>query len=308
MKYESIHAIINPNSSGGATGRNWQDLETEVRKNIGSFSFEFTDMPGSATKLTAAAIKENVHSIIVVGGDGTVSEAVNGYFSDKGKKKSTLSILNLGTGGDFCRTLGIPSDIHLALENFKKNRLTKVDVGHLEYKTKNGDAGERYFVNVAGCGMAGEVVEAVNKSAKRFGAFSYYLAATGKLLKYKNKKIRISMNGGPFQSHSIVTLAICNGQFFGGGMQIAPNSEITDGLFHITVLEDWSMAQKILLSRHLYNGGIYNCAGVKTYTCNKIVVEPEDPRDVILIDSDGDCPGILPMKAEVIPQAIHFRV
>lgn len=308
MNYQKSHVIINPRAAGGSATERWKTIEPEVKQTIGEFSWQFTDKSGAAIQMTSDALEKGAKSIIVIGGDGTVSEAVNGFLTSQAGKKATLSILNLGTGGDFCRTLGVPSDYHIALDSYKKGRTIQVDAGKIEFVDFNGKPGTRFFVNVAGCGMAGEVVQAVNQSSKRFGGFSYYLGALGKLFSYKNKHVSYSVDGGPFEEKNIVTLAVCNGQFFGGGMQISPAAEINDGFFHITVLDNWSIGQKVMNSRNMYNGTVYGLTGVLSMKAKTITVNPVEKGDQILIDSDGDCPGMLPFKATVLPKAVSFRI
>lgn len=251
MFKSKFHFIINPKSSGGSLGRAWPDLQALIRSELRDFTYEFTDGRGAGTKLAARALREQKPDVVVVvGGDGTVSEVVNGYFEPGvPKKKPPIAILNKGTGGDFCRTIGMPSDPHLALETIKNGRDISVDVGKLSFLDHDDQKVERYFINIAGCGMAGEVVQSVNQSSKRFSGFSYFLASAGKLLAYRNKPVRISWDDGTVTEHKIVTVAVCNGQFFGGGMQISPRSEISDGMFDVVLINDWNIAQSLWYRR-----------------------------------------------------------
>lgn len=303
------HFLINPKSSGGYTGRNWSDLQAIIQKHIGEFTYEFTDSPGAATRLATRALKSKPDLLVVVGGDGTISETVNGYFQPGvPKRRVPIAILNQGTGGDFCRTLGVPTDLHLALQTIKSGRDVACDVGRLQFLDNNGSETTRYFVNVAGCGMAGEVVDAVNKSKKRFGGFSYFVTSAGKLLSYRKRKIRVHWDDGSRSEHRIVSLAICNGQFFGGGMQVSPYSEISDGQFEVVLIQDWNILQSLWYSKNLYNGSIAACRGVDTRTAQKIRVEPVLEGESVLMDIDGENAGRLPLTAEIQPAAIHFRI
>ncbi|MCR9143504.1 MAG: diacylglycerol kinase family lipid kinase [bacterium] len=303
------HFLINPKSSGGYTGRNWSDLQAVIRKQVGDFTYEFTDSPGAATRLAARALKNKVDLIAVVGGDGTISETVNGFFEPGvPKRKVPVAILNQGTGGDFCRTLGVPTDLHLALQTIKSGRDVACDVGRVQFVANDGSEATRYFVNVAGCGMAGEVVEAINKSKKRFGGFSYFLTSAGKLLSYRKRAIRVQWDDDSRTEHRIVSLAICNGQFFGGGMQVSPYSELSDGKFEIVLIQDWNIVQSLWYSKNMYNGSIGACRGVDMRSATRITVEPVREGESVLIDIDGESPGRLPLTAEIQPAAVHFRI
>ncbi len=303
------HFLINPKSSGGYTGRNWSDLQAVIRKNIGDFSYEFTDSPGAATRLAARALKSKIDVLVVVGGDGTISEAVNGFFQPGVPQRIVpIAILNQGTGGDFCRTLGVPTDLHLALQTIKSGRDIPCDAGKLQFLGADGSEITRYFINVAGCGMAGEVVEAINKSKKRFGGLSYFLTSAGKLLSYRKRRVRVHWDDESQSEHRIVTLAICNGQFFGGGMQVSPYSELADGKFEVVLIQDWNILQSLWYSKNMYNGSIGSCRGVDMRPTTKIRVEAVNEGDAVLIDVDGENAGRLPLTAEIQPASIHFRI
>lgn len=309
MLRRKYHFIINPRSAGGAAGRGWQELETTIRKHLGEFTYDFTDAPGAASRIAARALKDKPDCIVVIGGDGTISETIDGLFQPGGpRQKPPVAVLNRGTGGDFCRSLGVPADLNLALERVRNGRDTPVDVGRIEFQNRDGSPAARHFINIAGCGMAGDVVARVNQSAKRFGGFSYFLASTAALLSYRNKGVRVEWEDGRSSEHRIVTLAICNGQFFGGGMQISPESRLGDGQFDVVFIEDWSMAQSLWYSKNLYNGTISSCPGVSVRRATRLKVTPLPGEAPALIDCDGEDVGMIPLSAELIPAAATFRI
>lgn len=310
MDFDEIHLIINPKSAGGSAGSRWQEIESLLKKNnMPKYSFQVTGKQGDASLFAKQATEEGVKTIVVVGGDGTISEVVNGYCSvDNSSQNTSIVILNMGTGGDFCRTLGVPSDPNLSIQKIFDGKEVLIDVGKIQYTTMDGERKDRFFNNIVGCGMAGKVVYDVNRSTKKFGAFSYYLGALGNLFNYKNKEIKVKFDNYFEQTISIVTLAVCNGQFFGGGMQINPEAQLTDGLFNITVIENWSLLEKMIQSSKLYNGTILNCKNVLSYQAKKVLVEPIDPNDQIFIDSDGEDIGIVPFTAEILPSRVRFKI
>jgi YegS/Rv2252/BmrU family lipid kinase len=307
MPNSEYHVIVNPVSSGGEAGRRWPETESKIRNALKDFSFELTHAGGDGERLAASAVHAGVKTLIVVGGDGTLSEVANGILQFAPEQRPSLAVLNYGTGGDFVRTTGAPADLSLMLEKIKMRREINIDAGRISFTNHQGLSARRHFINIAGCGLAGSVVNAVNQASKRFGAFTYFASSLSSAVTYKNPRVRISIDDGPFTTETITTLAVCNGQFFGGGMQIAPDASITDGLLNITILGDWSLAQKVKYSRNLYNGTITHCYGVKSFQARTIRVEPDIMRP-ILIDCDGECPGQLPMTAEVLPGAIRLIV
>lgn len=304
---QSIQFIINPRSGGGTVGKNWDSIQERLERSLGKFEFIFTSKKGSGSELGKQFADEGRQILVIVGGDGTVSEVVDGVM--RGKTKPKLGILNLGTGGDFSRTIGIPGDLDLAIEKIKANTTRLVDVGRIEYYDPIlKQEKDRYFINVAGCGMAGEVVYTVNRSSKRFGAFSYYLGSAANILKYKNKIVKIQLDHKEPIERKITTLAICNGQFFGGGMQISPQSEISDGYFDVVILGDWNLLQKAYYSKNFYNGTILETNKVESYRCKVVEVYPLGEDSPVRIDCDGEDLGVIPMRAEILSSAIGFLV
>jgi YegS/Rv2252/BmrU family lipid kinase len=304
MSYESIHFIINPSSGGGNAGKIWAQARNYIEKNIGAFSFEYTAQKGHAIELAKRA-SEKAQKIISIGGDGTLSEVIMGVVQS-GSSATLVGVLNLGTGGDFCRTVGITSNLQASLEKIKNNNYKNIDIGHIIYKTSEDRSEERYFINVAGCGMAGNVVKTINVSKKMFGSFSYYLSSLQNLFSYKNKKIQLTIDGIDKGEFQVVTAAICNGKYFGGGMHISPLSDLTDGLFHITIIGNWSLFEKVLYSMNLYGNKLLSLPKVSSFTGKKITIQPLEGELPALIDSDGEDIGVIPMTLEILPGALKF--
>ncbi|MDX1960882.1 MAG: diacylglycerol kinase family lipid kinase [Leptospiraceae bacterium] len=302
-----IHFIVNPSSGGGSTGKTWAQVRNFIEDRLKKISFEFTGSKGHGVELAKRACENGVEKIVVIGGDGSISEVVTGVMQSE-KKNSSIGILNFGTGGDFCRTLGVAADLKIAVDKIAEGNTITADIGKVTFHDKEGKLAHRNFINITGCGMAGEVARTINKSKKVFGGFSYYLSSLQNLLSYKNKKVRLLLDDNREYSFTAVTVAVCNGQYFGGGMQINPEAQISDGLFHITVVEDWSILQKILYSARLYNGTILTAPNVHSLTAKKIVILPKEGEEAAIIDSDGEDVGSIPMTVELIPNAVRFIV
>jgi diacylglycerol kinase (ATP) len=306
MSYDPIHFIINPTSGGGSSGKTWAQARAFIESSLGTFSFEFTGGKGHGIELARRA-SDKAKKIIAIGGDGTISEIVSGIIQS-GNKNIELGVLNLGTGGDFCRTLQISSNINKGLEKLKSGKAIETDIGSITYIGNNNKFEERYFINIAGCGMAGEVVRTINKSKKLFGSFSYYLSSVQNLFSYKNKKLLISIDDGNPMEFVAVTVAVCNGKYFGGGMQISPNSEISDGFLNITIIGDWNIFEKILYSSKLYGNKILKVPKVTSFLAKKIEIKNSDDESPAFIDSDGEDVGIIPMTVKIIPKAVKFII
>ncbi|MBI3665932.1 MAG: acylglycerol kinase family protein [Acidobacteria bacterium] len=111
-------AVANPRSASGKTGRRWPQIAAALAARLGPVETQFTEQPGHAIALTRDLLEQGYERIIAVGGDGTINEVTNGFLRDDQPVRpgACLGILPLGTGGDFRRTLGVPSDFREALE------------------------------------------------------------------------------------------------------------------------------------------------------------------------------------------------
>src|SRR5689334_273992 len=218
--------IINPASASGATAEAWSQLASDLRSQFGAFQNVFTEAPGHATTLAADAARKGVKFIIACGGDGTVSEVANGILSSG--KDVELGILPSGTGGDFRRTLEIPSRARDAARILRTGRTARIDVGRVSYVDQNGHDAMRYFVGVASCGMSTKVIERVKADRVSFASALVQTAM-------RNEPVRLVVQlDDSHERHLVVSnLCVANARYFGGGMKIAPDAKLTDGKFDV---------------------------------------------------------------------------
>src|SRR5829696_2724910 len=160
--------IVNPSSASGSTGEAWPQMASDLRSQFGAFKVLFTKQPGDAAALANEAARKGARFIIACGGDGTVSEVTNGILSSG--KDVELGILPSGTGGDFRRTLEIPSQTRAAARVLRTGRTVRIDVGRVSFVDHNGAEAMRYFVGVASCGMSTKVIERVKAEKISFAA------------------------------------------------------------------------------------------------------------------------------------------
>jgi len=304
-----ITTIVNPTSASGKTGREWHKIDSIMRGIFGhKFETCFTEGRNHATEITRECLARGTESVVVVGGDGTVNEVVNGFFIDDHPVNPTaaLGIISCGTGKDFVRTLGVPPEPQAAVEMIANRKVRVCDVGKVSCMDFDGITHQRYFVNVADLGFGAEVAERVNKSSKALGGFlTFYLGLVTTLITYKNKKIRYTVDDQAPEELQVNSINIANGRWFGGGMQIAPEAQIDDGLFDIVIIQALGPLGVLTNTPRLYNGTIKEHPKVKYLKGKKIVVETEDR---VLLEADGEQPGILPATFEILPKALNIIV
>ncbi len=301
-------AIVNPRSAGGATGRGWPRLHQRLVQALGDVDVIFTDRPNAATFLTQQALESGATTIVSVGGDGTHNEVVNGFFREDRPLSTTaaLGIVPAGTGGDLRRSFGWSAEPREAIARIQRGERRRVDVGKLSFTDNAGLSAVRYFLNIASFGISGEVDARANRSSKRLGGkLSFALASLRALASYTDRRVRLSLDDGPPTELDITTVAVCNGQYFGGGMWVAPTAKLDDGLFDLTVWSGFGLSDFVLRSQHLYEGTHVNLRETTTARAKRVRAESDA---VVLLDVDGEQPGRLPATFEILPLALWVCV
>jgi YegS/Rv2252/BmrU family lipid kinase len=251
-------------------------------------------------------LSEGAELIICVGGDGTLNEVVNGFMDESGpiRNDALLGFVPNGTGCDFIKTVPIPARIEQSLDTIKEGYTKVIDVGRLRHHNDHGLPVIRYFHNMVSFGLGGEVDERVNKSSKTLGPFiSFIWATVASVLLYGKKKMHIQIDNSYDREVIAWNIAVANGQYHGGGMLVAPDAVIDDGLFHITVIGNLSLGEVFRNLPKLYNGRIKDVKDVSILT-GKTISAFSDER--VLLDCDGEQPGCLPIVANIIPAALRM--
>ena len=293
--------IVNPASAGGSTGEAWPQIASDLRSQFGAFKPVFTKHRGDAATLAAEAARKGAKFIIACGGDGTVSEVANGILSSG--KDAELGILPSGTGGDFRRTLEIPSQSRAAARVLNTGRTVRIDVGRVSFVDHSGAEAMRYFVGVASCGMSTRVIERVKAEKISFAA-SLVQAAI------RNEPTRLVVQLDDSHDHHLVVLNLCiaNARYFGGGMKIAPDAKLTDGKFDVVGVGDLSALKIFTSAPRVYLGSHLSMPEVSHALARKVTVRPPDRGTEVALEVDGELPGRLPATFQIIPEALRVRV
>jgi YegS/Rv2252/BmrU family lipid kinase len=298
--------IVNPHAARGAVGKNWAQIKDLAERRLGSFKFFLTTAPGEATQLAEFAVSQGAQTVVCVGGDGTLNEVINGLMQEQGPRNPQvqLGFIPNGTGCDLRKTLLIPSDPEEALKVIQEGRARPMDLGRLTYKDHKGETKTRYFHNLTSFGLGGEVDERVNRSGKKLGGFlSFIIATLVSLVLYEKKRIRLKVDEHFEEDVVVLNVAVANGQYHGGGMCVAPGADLSDGMFHVTIIGELSLPEVLYNLPKLYNGKILQVKQVRSLT-GKIVEAFSEAR--VLLDVDGEQPGCLPVKIEIIPSALRI--
>lgn len=307
-------AVINPKSAGGKTGRDTETIARKLAEVTGPLTVALTNAPMDAARITSHALRDGYGRVVAVGGDGTINEVVNGFFSNGVaiNPEAEFALLNLGTGGDFRKTFDIDAGFEASLERIAGGRVRQIDVGRLSFVTADGQSGTRHFANIASFGMSGDVVDRVNRSTlvKRFaGSFAYTWGSVMSLFRYKARPVRLKVDASFDEVVTVSTCAVCNGQFFGGGMRVAPNASPDDGLLDVIVIGDAPRREVLKAMSEFSTGQHVNNPNVKVFRAKSVIATPVEATQgaPVLIEADGELPGRLPAMFEVMPKALKFR-
>lgn len=302
------YLVVNPRSANGETGKRWLELSARIGQVIGDFGHGFTAGAMDAKLLCQRAIESGYECIVAVGGDGTVNEVTNGFFH-AGKAinpKAALGLIPRGTGGDFRRAFGWGQDLESALERLRTDRTEPFDVGEASYAGWDGETERRYFANIASMGVSAVIADEVNRASKALGGrFTFAIGTVRGMLKYTERPIFLSFDGKPAERFETTAIAVANGQYFGGGMKVAPDASTSDGLFDVTVWSGYSTVDFIVKSKGVYSGEHVNWKGTKRFQCRTLTATTDQET---LLDVDGEVPGRLPCTMTLLPGALRLKV
>ncbi len=307
---EGAHVfVLNPSSAAGATRRRFERVRGRFQSVLPGMEVRLTEGPGHATELARAAVRSLAAAVIAVGGDGTNNEVINGFFDEDGERiasDTAFGVVTSGTGGDFRRTFGWAASPEQDLARIERGERRRIDLGRVRYTKPDGSPGLRFFVNIGSFGMSGAVVDRVNAGSKALGAKGSFMTATVRsILGYKPPDVRLVTDGEAEQRLNVTTVALANGQYFGGGMWIAPDARCDDGQLELVVIRGVGAGFWLKHGLKVYSGAHKGLGEVMCRACRSVRAEPVGEEDV-LIELDGEQCGKLPATFEVLPGALDL--
>jgi diacylglycerol kinase (ATP) len=287
--------ICNPASGGGC--------EPEViREELEDFEAEWIDTRGAGDAQEAAE-EWGDGLLIVVGGDGTVNEVVNGLGKAGFPKDVMLAVLPMGTGNDLAATLAIPNDPEEARETIRQGRVRTLDVA----RVRSEGVGERFFINVSTGGFGAETSSLVDEEMKsRWGKLTYFRASLERARDFDVREVRVTLDGEERMMRA-VNVAVGNCRYAGGGWLAAPRANPEDGLLDLVVIEDIGLKELLTLapaalarSDYLGNEGIFSARAKRI----RIETQPGG----LEFTADGELIGDEPAEFEIIPHTLKVVV
>jgi diacylglycerol kinase (ATP) len=263
-----------------------------------------SERPGHLIELARRAAEQEAELLVVVGGDGTLNEVVNGVLAAGSSPE--LAVLPLGTGMDFGRTYGIPSRFEDAVRVAVDGTTRTIDAGRVRYRWGEGED-ERYFANVASVGMSAAVARRADGMTKVLGGrITFFYALVRVFLGWENTDLTVTIDGQPEprrgRMHDVL---VANGQYHGGAMWLAPEASPDDGLFDVLLIGDVTKMDFLTAVGKIYRGT--HLAHPKVDLLRGAGVAVDAPV-ALPIETDGENVGTTPARFDVVPGALRVRV
>ncbi|KAI8052345.1 ATP-NAD kinase-like domain-containing protein [Syncephalis plumigaleata] len=350
---KQVAIILNGVAGGGKGHTIWNKIKPLVEVDYPEqYTMATTERAGHAKELAQQFIEQGYQLLVAIGGDGTINQVANGYMLANGKERGVaMAVMSGGTGGDFIRTLNIhEQSAEEAWRSICKGENKLIDVGLVKYTpitTKSSCEEKReqaFFINICSLGMTADVVKNVESHSrikKLSRSFAYWIQGVLTHLPYyplqpvtlgwtlpipRGNTLKGEHDDGTDREATVNVIeervalyfaAICNGQYFGGGMRVAPEADLSNGQFQLVRVRDINLYHAVTrIIPGLKEGRVLKEAGPTkaiSTSCIKFTADTDDMSDVTgktttLVEVDGEFVGTLPLEASIIPQAILLRV
>src|SRR6266480_4279533 len=329
--------VVNPSSSGGLTGKGWEDLFIKIKEDFGETPLEvvFTEKAGDGTTLTREFLEKGFRKVVAIGGDGTINEVVNGFFfikdeenpsnkngnnqnnnTSKIPKASILNPINIkaimglipsGTRNVLAKSLDFPEEVMECCHNFIKGKTQEIDVisATVTDAKDHSKAITKVFLNAAEIGFGAEIIDRSKKLRSKINSriMSTIASIATSLPAYESNLCEVIVDDGREKILTKMTMAIvANGKFLGGGFMAAPRASVSDGLLDIIILKDSGSFKMLDNLVNMKTGSYANENEIFYMQARKVSLSSKE-RDVT-VTIDGEPIGILPATFQVLEKAL----
>ena len=296
--------VVNSRAGKGGVAKSLPELESHLRQRDLEYEVRTTEGPGHASVLAREALEEGKRFVVAVGGDGTIHEVVNGMIRDDKPvlPDAVLGVVAAGTGCDFIKTFGIPAMPGHAAAHLDGPESFPIDIGKITYQ-QDGETVTRYFANIAEVGIGAAVVAKAAKLPRFLGPTVYFFAFWMELRRHRIAQVKVDLVDRVYDGY-MNNLVVANGQFFGGGMKVAPKAAPTDGLLDIQI-EHARKREAIAIMPKIYKGTHVPHPDIEEAKRVRISIEADRP---LPIEADGEVLGTTPATFEVLKDILSIKV
>ena len=285
-----VCVIVNPSAGGGRAERGLPEVERALLELDVSFRTERTRDLAHAVELAreAAAAGEVAAAM---GGDGLIGTVAGALRESEG----VLGILPGGRGNDFGRVLGIPRELPAACRVLAEGKERKVDLGEVD---------GRPFIGIASTGLDSDANRIANEASPRLGGLVYAYGALRALAAWTPARFDLELDG-EHKTFTGYSVAAANSKAYGGGMYLAPDAELDDGMLDVVVVETYSKSKAVARLPKLFKGTHVQDPEVHVFRAREVRISADRAFEVY---ADGDAIGALPATARAIPGALRVLV
>ncbi len=319
-----IRPLIIINHAAAKARQIWPVVREQLEADGIEFNVYETSEAGDATIRTRAALSSGVTTIAVVGGDGTLSEAAQGFFEFSERvidlpspinARAQLAIIPAGTGDDFARSqMGQREPLekwidilisHCCVPTEDNVRLVDVLYGRC-------DGYETPFIclNASTMGIGGETAARVAAHGNFMGRFSgearFAAAAVAALAGWRERRVRVSIDDREVMEGRMNLAAVANALYAGGGMMLSPQAKFDDGKLDVVTASGLSRVNVVRELARIHKGGHIANPKVRIVQGKEVSIETFCPEDAMTIEADGNVRGVTPVQFRVMPRALRF--
>jgi len=285
-----ILVIVNPAAGKGNAKKALPLVREKLLGSGTDFELLLTGHKGHATELARKNAKK-FSDIVVVGGDGTLNEVVNGMAGSR----AVLGVVSAGSGNDFLKSMGLCCDLEEEIFQALNGKARTIDLG-----VCNG----RYFINGVGVGFDGKVVEDMARGGPLFkGPLGYYMTVLKLLFSYREREMTVILDK-KIHKEKIFMLTVANGTTFGGGFRITPQAKLDDGILDVCKIRAIGLLRRYVHVREVTKGTHGSMPEVEMLRAKKVRIE-SPVRTACHID--GEVFGSGPYDIRIVPKAISVR-
>lgn len=298
-----IGVVVNPTAGHGRGGHRGGQLFGHLARRGHSIVDLTSDDLAGASRQARGAVVDGLDALVVVGGDGMTHLGVNLV----AETDLPLGIVAAGSGNDVARSLGLPRhDIAEAVRTIEAGLETggrRIDA----VRTSSPDfSAVVWYLGVLVAGLDAHVNAVANTMSWPRGSGRYLRATLRELPRFRPYGYRITLDGETRETPATV-VSVCNGRHIGGGMVIAPEADMTDGLLDVVIagpLGRWAAAG---IFPSIYRGAHVRNPAVSVIRTRSVLIEPSDvgPHPPPA-HADGELVGQLPLRIEVVPGAVRL--
>jgi len=301
------YIIVNPSSGKKIYRRAVKSVQEALQACNQTGELQFTQQEGHAVELARQAVNRGYKQLIVIGGDGTLNEVINGVLSSDCTPSEEILIAAIpsGTGNDWIRQWKITRKTNL-IRYFCAGKRIRVDAGVVTEKATE-EKRRRYFLNALGLGFDGDVVFRADRLRNWVGAqsWSYLVSVLLSVFKLRYRQLSIATEKCRIEG-DVLTVCIGNGCYTGGGLMQTPKADPCDGLFDVMLVQRIRLKDIPSLLNALLKRKIDTHPAVKTFRCHTVSISALQPvrceADGVLLTMD------YPLEIKILPQKILFLV